>query len=219
MIQQTDYPWDGRIELAVKDAPGKAFSIHLRIPGWTDNVGLAINGQAFSGAVRPGTYVTVSRRWKAGDLIELNLPMPVRLMEAHPNIENLRNKVAVMRGPLVYCLELPKQQGAERTWRDGVFLPENIGLKAEHRRDFLGGLTVLWGNALTFKGRDRFIKDTADDAAPDSAADADGPLYRPFTPRALENPDEGTVEISLIPYYAWANRGLSMMEVWIPLAR
>ena len=86
-------------------------------------------------------------------------------------------------------------------------------------RGTIGGVTVLKGKALTFKGRDIFIKATAGAAAPKPSADADNRLYRPFTPRALETPDEGVVEISLIPYYAWANRGLSMMEVWIPLAR
>jgi DUF1680 family protein len=140
-------------------------------------------------------------------------------MEAHPKVKNLHNKVVVMRGPLVYCLELPKPEGGEKIWNDGVFLPENVELTPEHRRDFLGGVTVLKGRALTFKGRDIFIKDNAGAAAPKRAVDADDRLYRPFTPRALREPDEGMVEISLIPYYAWANRGLSMMEVWIPLAR
>ena len=100
-----------------------------------------------------------------------------------------------------------------------MFLPENIELKAEHRRDFLGGVTVLKGNALTFKGRDQFIKESAGPEALKPAADADDWLYRPLTPRAHKIPDDGIVEISLTPYYAWANRGLSMMEVWIPLAR
>jgi DUF1680 family protein len=203
----------------VQKAAVKPFAIRLRIPGWADNACLAINGKTFSGAVRPGTYAKISRAWKAGDVIELNLPMPVRLMEANPKVKNLRNKVAAMRGPLVYCLELPKREGGEKTWHDGVFLPENIALKPEHRGDFLGGVTVLKGNALTFKGRDRLIKDIAGAAAPKPGADTDDWLYRPFTPRALREADEGIVEISLIPYYAWANRGLSMMEVWIPLAR
>jgi DUF1680 family protein len=219
LTQETDYPWDGKVTLTVQEAGNKAFAIRLRIPAWTENAGVAINGEALSGAVRPGTYAKISRRWKAGDLIELNLPMPIRLMAANPKVKNLRNKAAVMRGPLVYCLELPKQEGGEKTWDNGVFLPENIELKPEHRGDFLGGVTVLNGGALTFNGRDEFIKDIAGTAAPKPAADADDWLYRPFTPRALGEPDEGIVEISLIPYYAWANRGLSYMEVWIPLAR
>ena len=72
---------------------------------------------------------------------------------------------------------------------------------------------------LTFKGRHEFIKESAGAAAPKPAAEWDDRLYRPFASRPLREPDEGTVEISLIPHYAWANRGLSYMEVWIPLAR
>jgi DUF1680 family protein len=219
MTQQTDYPWDGRVTLTVRKAGKRAFAIFLRIPGWVDNASLKINGKAFSGTVNPGTYAKISREWKADDVIDLNLPMPVRLMEANPKVENLRNKVAVMRGPLVYCLELPKREGGEKIWRDGVFLPENIELKTEHRRDFLSGVTILKGKALTFKGRDQFINESAGPEAPKPAANADNWLYRPFTPRDLKMPDDGIVNISLIPYYAWANRGLSMMDVWIPLAR
>ena len=219
LTQQTDYPWDGKVTLTVQKAGTKAFAIRLRIPGWADNAGLKVNGETFSGAIQPGTYAKISRVWKAGDVIELDLPMPVRLMEANPKVKNLRNKVAVMRGPLVYCLELPKREGGEKTWHEGVFFPENIELKPEHRSDFLGGVTVLKGNALTFKGRDRFIKDIAGAAAPKPATDTDDWLYRSFTPRAVREADEGIIETSLIPYYAWANRGLSMMEVWIPLAR
>jgi len=124
-----------------------------------------------------------------------------------------------MRGPLVYCLELPLREGGRKAWNEGVFLPENIELTLEHREDFLGGVTVLKGKALTSKGRDAFIKDIEDAAPPKPPAGADDWLYRPFTPRDLEAPHEGSIEIALIPYYAWANRGLSMMEVWIPLAR
>ena len=180
---------------------------------------MKVNGKEFSGAVEPGTYAKISRTWKTHDVIELDLPMPVRLMAAHPKVTKLHNKVAVMRGPLVYCLELPICQGGQKTWHDGVLLPENIELKPEHRRDFLGGVTVLKGKALTFKGREQFVKDNAGAVAPTTPIDPHDRLYRPFTPRSLKHPDEGIVEISLIPYYTWANRGLSMMEVWIPLAR
>ena len=219
LTQETDYPWDGKIKLTVKVAGDKPLAIRVRIPGWTEGASLKVNGKKFSGAVEPSTYAKINRTWKAGDAIELNLPMPVRLMEANPKVKKLQGKVAVMRGPLVYCLELPKREGGEKTWKDGVFLPENIELKPEHRSDFLGGVTVLTGKALTFEGRDKFIKDNAGAATPKPPTDADDRLYRPLTPRTLKTSDEGLVEISLVPYYAWANRGLSMMEVWIPLAR
>jgi len=218
LTQETNCPWEGKIKLTVNKAGKKPLTIRLRIPGWTENAGLKLNGSAFSGAVEPGTYAKIRRRWKAGDVIELDLPMPVRLMEASPKVKKLRNRVAVMRGPLIYCLELPKQEDGEQIWKHGVFLPENIELTPKHRRDFLGGVTVLKGKALTHIGRDKFAEKIAGTSVPTSAHWHDR-LYRPVRPRSLRRPDDGLVEISLIPYYAWANRGLSMMEVWIPLAR
>jgi len=219
LLQQTDYPWDGRVKLTVQAAGPKPFAIHLRIPEWTEQAALKLNGRPVPETVRPATYAVLRRRWQAGDVIELELPMPVRLMVAHPRIRQLRDKVAVLRGPLVYCLELPRREGGEQVWNAGVFLPENIALTPEHRRDFLGGVTVLKGRALTQAGRQQFVRDTAAGAAPDAAAVPGDQLYRRFTPRPLPPPQEGTVAITLIPYYAWANRGLAFMEVWLPLAR
>ncbi len=219
LTQVTDYPWDGKIKLTVKETGDEAFAIHLRIPGWAEQVELKLNGKPFSGATGRGTYAKISRKWKAGDVIDLDLPMPVRLMEANPKIEKLRDKVAVMRGPLVYCLELPKQEDGERIWNDGVFLPESIELTPDHRPDFLGSVTVLNGKALTHRGRDAFVENTVAPEPQDALAEWKDQLYRPFTPHSQQRPADGTVKITLIPYYAWANRGLSMMEVWIPLAR
>ena len=145
--------------------------------------------------------------------------MPAELIEAHPLVEETRNQTSIRRGPIVYCLDLPKQEGGEKIWREGVFLPAGVELTGQFRKDFLGGVVVVKGKALTFKGRDRFVKDTAASPAPKTPADWGDLLYRPFKPPAPKRPKSGTVEIMLIPYYAWANRGLSLMEVWIPLAR
>ena len=139
-------------------------------------------------------------------------------MEADPRVEDCRNRVAVQRGPIVYCLELPKDQGGEQVWDNGVFLPENVHLTPRFDKDFLGGVTILTGQALTRAGRDRFVQDIAS-APPPASGEWNDRLYRPLTPRDLKPPANGTVDITLIPYFAWANRGLSWMEVWIPLAR
>ncbi|MHC4201024.1 MAG: hypothetical protein ACYSU0_13610, partial [Planctomycetota bacterium] len=80
-------------------------------------------------------------------------------------------------------------------------------------------VTVLKGKALTHEGRRKFVEGAAGGPAPGPSTEWNGLLYRPFKPRTLRRAEEDTVEITLIPYYAWANRGLSMMEVWIPLAR
>ena len=219
LTQETDYPWSPKVTLTVNEAGGEAMAIRLRIPGWAEGASVKVNGCAFAGPAKPGSYATIRRKWAAGDVIELDLPMPVRLMEANPKVKSLRNYVAVMRGPVVYCLELPKQEGGEKIWREGVFLPAGVEFTPQLRKDFLGGVVVLKGQALTFKGRDRFVKDAADAPAPKTPADWGDVLYRPLKGRAPKRPKGGTVEITLVPYYAWANQGLSLMEVWIPLAR
>ena len=191
LLQETAYPWDGRVTITVKAAPARKLSIMLRVPSWSADSSLKVNGRAAAGAVKPGTYVRLDRRWSAGDRVELTLPMPVRLVRAHPKVENLRGKTAVMRGPVVYCLEsvdLP-----EGVPMNQVHLPANIRLTPRHRKDFLGGLTVLEGRAL------RLLPDDRKDR-----------LNRPVTKGA-------PVPVRLIPYYAWANRGLAKMAVWLPL--
>ena len=219
LTQETRYPWDGKVKFTIDAAGGVGFTIRLRIPGWVRGAGVKVNAEALATRAKPGSYLSVRRKWAAGDTIELNLPLEVRLMEARAEVKALRNYVAVMRGPIVYCLELPEAQGGAEIWRDGVFLPENAEFVPEIRKDFLGGGVVLRTLALTTRGRDRFIKDTALAEAPKERGRWGELLYRRFKPRSLKRPSSGRVEITLIPYYKWANRGPSLMEVWIPLAR
>jgi DUF1680 family protein len=144
--------------------------------------------------------------------------MPVRLIEAHPRITKLRGRVAVMRGPVVYCLELPEREGGAETLRNGVFLPANIRPTPQYRDDFLGGVTVVHCTALTRKQLE-----AAGNAGSENVLNVapwpEGELYRPMKHARADMPAGGTVDIQLIPYYAWANRGLAYMDVWIPLAR
>jgi len=191
--QQTNYPWDGAIRIIVENAPEKEFSIFLRIPGWAENAGVTINGKTIAENIKSGQYFPIRRTWSAGDTIELTLPMPVRLIEAHPMVEEIRNEVAVKRGPIVYCLEstdLP-----ENVEMLDVAIPPAIKFKSRFESDLLYGVTVLQGKAHVFAGGDWSDK-----------------LYRTFTDR---RPEE--VDIRLIPYYAWGNRGKSEMTVWLPL--
>jgi DUF1680 family protein len=119
---------------------------------------------------------------------------------------------------LVYCAEFPLADDGKRIWDEGVFMPENAELTARFDENLLGGVLALDGKALTFKGRDQYTQETSQEPARESA-DWPEKLYRPFRPRELPPPTSNTVEITLIPYFAWANRGESLMEVWIPLAR
>jgi len=219
LTQQTEYPWQGEIKITLEEAPDSEFAVMLRIPGWAGDARLLINGKSTAAEIRPGTYVALRHRWSPGDVISLSIPMKVRLLEAHPAVENLRNKVAAARGPVVYCLEVPLADDDGRLWREGVFLPDSVEFTPRFRNDLLGGMVVLRGEGLTFKGRDDFVRQAAEAERPAAKTDWPAHLYREFAPRTFARPRSGTVEITLIPYHAWANRGVSFMEVWIPLAR
>jgi hypothetical protein len=135
LTQQTDYPWDGHVTITLTQAPPKPCALNLRIPAWTERATLKVNGKTV--ATKPGTYATVQRTWSAGDVVDLDLPMAVRLTKAHPAVEDCRYRVAVMRGPVVYCFERPKSE-------EGILLHENIQLAP--RRE--NGFTVLTGKTL-----------------------------------------------------------------------
>lgn len=191
LAQTTRYPWDGRITIAVEKAPAADLAIMLRIPGWATGSRIKINGQTHSGEPRPASYAEIRRRWAPGDVVEVELPMPVMLVEASPLVEETRNQVAVMRGPLVYCLEsvdLPA----------GVAVPDvrlvrDARWQTVNEPELLRGLTVL-----------------ATDARVRPKADPNAGLYRP----AATGP-EGSIALRMIPYYAWSNRGASEMSVWL----
>ncbi len=191
--QETDYPWDGRVKITVESAPEGEASLFLRVPGWADGAALAVNGKAV--AVTPGRYAEVRRAWATGDTVELTLPIRPRLMEARPLVEEARNQAAVMYGPLVYCLEstdLPAGVAVQ-----SVALPRDVKLTPRFDRGLLGGVTVLEGKAERAAGRP-----WGDE------------LYRELKPSAPRR-----VDVKLIPYFAWGNRGKSEMTVWVPLGR
>jgi DUF1680 family protein len=193
LIQRTDYPWDGRIEIMVNVPENKKFSVMLRIPGWASEANLRVNSRSISINAQPGEYAVIDRKWSAGDIIELDLPMRVRLIQANPLVEEVRNQVAIMRGPLVYCLEsvdLPEDVEIAE-----VTIPRGIRLNPRHDSALLGGVTVLEGRAEAFQ-----------------SVDWSGELYRELKP---QEPQE--IDIKLIPYYAWGNRGECDMMVWMPV--
>ncbi len=191
LIQETEYPWQGDIQVTVETAG--EFRLNLRIPGWAEGAQVRINGQPGPSA-KPGRYVAVARSWKPGDGVELRLPMAPRLMEAHPKAEEARGQVAVMRGPVLYALESPDLPPGVRI--SEVALPAGIELTARHEPGLLGGITVLEGQAVRLP-----------------EGEWSGRLYRP-----LGKPAPEKIRIRLIPYYAWANRGVSYMTVWMPVA-
>lgn len=193
LTQETDYPWDGKIAITVGVDAKREFPILLRVPGWAEGAVAKVNGKSTAEAPAPGKYFTIRRDWSDGDLIEIEFPMPVRLMEAHPLAEELRNQAAVMRGPIVYCLEssdLPDGVAVP-----GITLSGDVRLQPRYDSNVLGGVIVLTGRA-EFRKQDDWANI----------------LYRKM-PQNAPKP----VDIRLIPYYAWGNRGASEMTVWMPV--
>jgi DUF1680 family protein len=195
LTQTTDYPWDGKISINIDQAPDKATSMFFRIPGWSKNAVLTINGKAVTTMLSPGDYAEINRNWNTGDKIELNLPMPVTMMEANPLVEETRNQVVVKRGPVVYCLESADLMKGQKVFN--IALSSKNELKPEMIRINNSNIMSLTGKA-----------DVRDEASWKNQ------LYK-----EIATPKQNAVDIRLIPYYAWGNRGHVDMETWIPLDR
>lgn len=191
--QETDYPWDGTVTITV-DGQGE-FSLFLRIPAWCDEgATLTVNGEAVAGPLEPGAYAEIRRQWASGDTVVLTLPMPVRQVVAHPHLFEDAGRVAIFRGPMLYCLEQADNPGVDP--RD-VALGAGAEFAVEHRPDLLGGVTVLAAPATI--------------ASP--APSWDSRLYQPR--EAVGEGSAREAPITLIPYFVWANREPGRMEVWL----
>jgi hypothetical protein len=159
--QETRYPWDGAVKMTVDPGQAAEFTLNVRIPGWARNepapgdlyhyagkfsgqATLKVNGQAVPVKLEKG-YAAVSRSWKPGDTVELDLPMPIRRIAANPNVDADRNRLALQRGPLVYAAEWPDNPNKDVR---NIMLPENAKLTAEFRPDMLKGVTVIKGRSV-----------------------------------------------------------------------
>ena len=197
LSQQTKYPWENTVEIKVEPAGKTDFTLFLRIPDWSPKTGITVNGQPLAEAPTPGSYYTIKRIWKKGDLVQVEFDMPVMAVRANPRLREGLGSVALQRGPIVYCLESPDHQDVSIF---DVVLPLNPGrpyqvFTAQFAPELLGVIVVLEKRALAYE------------------------------PSLMEMPLYGFAEIprpsrsitmSAIPYYAWANRGKSQMQVWIP---
>ena len=183
--QHTQYPWDGDVEIEVDGE--REFALMLRIPAWCEEgVAIEINGQPFDGSASPGSYAEIHRAWRPGDKVHLTLPMPVRRVEGHPYVAEDAGRVAIMRGPLLYCVEQVDNLGLDL--RD-IVLPAEASFSVRFRPDLLGGVAVL---------------ETLGEIIPPDEKWR-GRLYRRVHPRT-DKPQDTTVEVTVTPYYAWANR-------------
>ena len=193
LAQETEYPWNGRIRITIKEAPSIDLALKLRIPGWATGASIRLNGKPIDLAPQPSTFAEIHRAWSSGDLLELELPMRPRLMEANPYVEEAVNQVAIQRGPVVYCLESTDLPPGVRL--SDVAIPGDIDLAARFDANLLGGVVTLDG---TVQARE--------------IQNWNGQLYREFQPRRAK-----AVKTRFIPYSVWGNRGPSEMSVWLPL--
>ncbi len=187
--QETRYPWDGGVKVTVEPERAAKFSLNIRRPEWCEALSLKLNGQEAPAPESRRGYLSLEREWKAGDTVVLDLEMPVRRVYSNPVVKANLGRVAIQRGPLVYCLE-----GIDngRHVLNLALSPEAM-LTAEHRTELLGGVTVVKGAGLA-RG----------------LADPDERLYR-GGPAKLR-----PVEVLAVPYCVWDNRQPGEMAVWIP---
>ena len=181
---RTDYPWTEEVAIEVRPAAPLEFTLQLRIPGWCRGATLAINGQSQPLAPVKG-YAVLRRVWQPGDKIFLTLPMPIERVRADPRLSTAAGKVALQRGPVVYCLEEP-DNGANLA---AVTLPRTASLTARRDATLLGGCVVIEGQGVRVQP---------------------SPSLYTTTPPKTE-----ALSLRAIPYGLWANRGEGEMRVWI----
>ena len=202
--QVTDYPWDGDITLTVRKNQAKAFNMMVRIPGWVDrnpvpsdlyrfnddvlgSYSVKVNGQEVKTEKRKG-YLCINRQWKKGDVVSIHFDMPVRTVVANHRVSDDRGRVAVERGPLVYCAE-----GADnKDFSIFNFLMPRLPRFSVADRQIAGLRDVNFSvKAVEVNGQAVEMNDNGEVVA------------RPAT-------------LTMIPYYAWNHRGPGLMEVWMP---
>jgi DUF1680 family protein len=194
VTQKTNYPWDGDVEITVTPAQASDFTFYVRIPGWADQAQVIVSGKALSGAT-PGTYLPIRRRWSPGDVIQLKVNVVPQVIEANPRVADDTGRVAIQRGPLIYCLEEIDQpsgvQLSDVAVNPGRHAAEQF--QTEFRNDLLGGMVVLHHTGAVYE---RVATQNA--------------LYSQY------NREEKSkkVPLTFIPYYAWANRQATAMQVW-----
>ncbi|MFZ0814520.1 MAG: hypothetical protein WAM78_03320, partial [Candidatus Sulfotelmatobacter sp.] len=194
ITQKTNYPWDGGVGITVNPAGASEFTFYLRIPGWADQAQVAVNGKSVTGA-KPGEYLPIHRHWAPGDVIQLSVEVKPQVIEANPRVADDTGRVAIQRGPLIYCLEEIDQPS-------GVSLSDvavNAGRHAaeqfqtEFKSDLLGGMVVLHHTGAVYE-----------------RGTAETMLYSQYNREAKSR----KVALTFIPYYAWANRQATSMQVW-----
>ncbi len=193
--QSTQYPWEGTVEISVAPASAEEFTVFVRIPGWSKESSVKVNGKEVAG-VRAGEYLPVRRRWTPGDKLVLSFDMRPQVVHANPAVADDRGRIALQRGPVVYCMEQLDQMESSK---DSSIFPRYTAHLTENTTErydasLLDGVVVM--------------------EHPGALLPAAAPaLYQAALPEAAAGKD---TKLRMIPYYAWSNRDLSAMQVWIP---
>jgi DUF1680 family protein len=199
LAQKTGYPWEGSVEIAVTPDQPVEFGLRIRVPGWSRQTSITVNGAAEKGLVRPGEYFEVRRQWRPGDRVALAFDMRPQVIAANPRVGENTGRVAVRRGPLVYALEALDNPDVSSIFDVALVLGPKPWktFTSEWRPGLLGGVVVLKhkGVVLDRPGNEQ-------------------PLYE-FIEAARKRATR-PAQLTFIPYYAFANREETPMRVWIP---
>jgi DUF1680 family protein len=195
--QVTKYPWDGDILFEMGVPSPQRFTLHLRVPAWCERWRVTVNGepmeQTANGELSTGNgYIHLTREWNPGDLVEYKMEMPIQVIWAHPAVRDLQGRVALARGPIVYCLEGVDHAGIRL---DRIAIdPHHVTneFQVEHDENLLGGISLL-------RGKGTIVDESG----------WENLLYR------NHGPSSKSIDITGIPYYAWENRAAGEMRVWL----
>lgn len=195
--QETDYPWEGAVKLVIDEAPAKEIALKLRVPAWLHEgaASLTVNGKPETLPLKPGSYASVRRVWKAGDVVAFSMAFKPTLWEANPLVEETVDQVAIKYGPLVYCIESNDLPEGVRLKDLALSLSAPANFEAQTETIVNARVLTLSFDALALRRGDWSDKE----------------LYREVDARAPRR-----VRVKAVPYYAWGNRGDTEMSVWMP---
>jgi len=194
---ETAYPWEGKVKLIVEETGASPWEIALRIPAWCDEASVQIGDRLSDVSSNAGRYVRFKRTWQPGEVVQLNLRLSPRLIQPNPHVDALRDNLAIAYGPLVYCFEGVDQPAGVNL--SAVRIHAATPLKAVWREDLLGKIVEIKAHGVV-----------------EDLSDWEGTLYRALSPAS---PSCQNLDLTAVPYYAWANRGPGAMRVWLPCSR
>jgi DUF1680 family protein len=187
--QTTDYPWYGKVRFAVNTEQPIDFALGIRIPNWSKTYAVQVNEESYATSPKDG-FVIIERKWNNGDVVTVDLDMSIHTWTANPYVRAALNKVAIQRGPIVYCAE-GVDNGSDLHL---VHLCKDTKFQYQFAPDKFGGVGIIKANAEKIN-----IEPEWEDV-----------LYREEVPKTFS-----PVNITLIPYYCWANRSENEMLVWL----